>query len=165
MEDSLLSGLVVVVHVFTVFLLVGGIVGRDVASGQARRAGDLGTLRQAVELAGVFERRIVRPATGWVLLSGLGAAWARGWPILGLRHGPYWVPAAILIYLTIVPWIVFVFLPRGKVFRVALDEALTRGEITPALRAALADPWTRAARAYELIMIAVLTWLMVNRPF
>jgi hypothetical protein len=75
------------------------------------------------------------------------------------------VLAAILIYLTIIPWIVFVFVPRGKVFRLALEEGISRNEITPALKAALEDPLVEAARFYELAMIAVLTWLMVARPF
>lgn len=161
----MISSLIVVLHVLTVFLLVGGIVGRDITYRQAARATDLTRLRNYVELGSLFERRLVRPATGWVLLAGLGAAWARGWPILGLHHGPHWVLAAILIYLTIIPWIVFVFVPRGKVFRAALDEAIPSGEVTPRLRAALRDPWVEIARAYELLMIAVLTWLMVARPF
>jgi hypothetical protein len=146
---------------------VGGILGRDITYRQAARATDLAKLRSYVELGGIFERRMVRPATGWVFLAGLGAAWARGWPILGfLRgHGPNWVLAAILIYLTIIPWIVFVFVPRGKVFRVALEEGISRNEITPALKAALKDPLAEAARSYELAVIAVLTWLMVARPF
>lgn len=161
----MISSLVVVLHVLTVFLLLGGVLGRDVTYRQAARATDLVRLRHLVELGSVFERRLVRPTTGWVLLSGLGAAWARGWPILGLHHGPRWVLAALLVYLTIVPWIVFVFLPRGKAFQDALEEATARGEVTARLQAALRDPVVETARVYELVMIAVLTWLMIARPF
>lgn len=161
----MISNLIVVLHVLTVFLLVGGILGRDITYRQAARATDLAQLRHYVALGSIFERRLVRPTTGWVLFAGLGAAWARGWPILGLHHGPHWVLAAILIYLTIIPWIVFVFIPRGKVFQAALEEAIPLGDVTPRLRAALKDPWVETARVYELLMIAVLTWLMVARPF
>jgi hypothetical protein len=37
--------------------------------------------------------------------------------------------------------------------------------VTPALRAALADPAVRGARLYEMAMIGTLTWLMVAKPF
>lgn len=160
----MLGILMVVVHVLTVFLLVGGIVGRDLTYWQASRAKDLARLRHYVDLAHVFEM-LVRPMTGWVLVAGLGAAWARGWPILGLHHGPHWVLAAILIYLTIIPWIVFVFVPTGKVFRAALADAILKNDVTPALQAALTDPKATAGRIYEAAMIVVLTWLMIARPF
>jgi hypothetical protein len=156
--------LIVVVHVLTVFLLVGGIMGRDVTYWQAARATDLSRIRHYVDLAHVFEL-LVRAMTGWVFLAGLGAAWARGWPILGLHHGPHWVLAAMLIYLTIIPWIVFVFVPSGKAFRAALADAILKNDVTPALKASLNDPKVNAGRLYELTMVVVLTWLMIARPF
>lgn len=163
----MLAALAVVVHVFMVFWLVAGILGRDVVYRQAARATDLARLRHYVELGSVFELRMVRPATSAVLIAGLIAAWARGWPILGFLQGGTvnWVLAAILIYLSIVPVIVFVFVPRGKVFRAALDEAIELNQVTPKLTAALHDPAVEAARRYELGMIAVITFLMVARPF
>jgi uncharacterized membrane protein len=156
--------LIVVVHVLTVFLLVGGILARDVTQWQAARTSDLSRLRHYMDLAHSFDM-LVRVMTGWVLVAGLGAAWARGWPILGLHHGPHWVLAAMLIYLTIIPWIVFVFVPGGKAFRAALADAVLKNDVTPALKAALANPKVKAARLYELSMIVVLTWLMIARPF
>lgn len=163
----MLSALVVVIHVLAVFWLVGGIVGRDVAYRQAARSTELNRLRTHVELGGFFERGMVRPATNFVFLAGLAAAWARGWPILGFLQGGdvNWVLVSILIYLTIIPLIVLVFMPRGRVFRAAFDEAVTLGQVTPRLTAALKDPAVEIARAYEITIIAVLTWLMVARPF
>jgi hypothetical protein len=162
----LFAGWIVIVHVLAVFWLVGGILGRGITHHRAARTTDLAQLRFCVELGSTFERQ-VRMATGFVFLAGLGAAWARGWPILGFLQGrgPNWVLAAIVIYLTIIPWIVFVFVPRGRMFRAALDEAVSRGELTNRVTAALRDPVVQAARAYELLMVAVLTWLMVMRPF
>jgi hypothetical protein len=118
-------------------------------------------------LSNVFDFTLVRPISLFVLLTGLAAAWARGWPILGvLQRAPInWVLAALLIYLTIIPLIVFVFLPRARAYEHALAEASAQGTVTPALRAALDDPAVRAARVYVLVMIAVLTWLMVAKPF
>jgi len=163
----MLAGIAVVVHVLFVFWLVAGVVGRDVCYRQAERATDLSALRTMVGLGSRFELTMVRPATFAVLVAGLIAAWARGWPILGFLQGaaPNWVLAALLIYLSIIPVIVFVFIPRGKIYQTALTAATTAGTITPDLRAALADPAVRAARTYEIGMVVVLTWLMVSKPF
>jgi len=157
----------VVVHVLIVFWLVGGIVARDIAYGLAARESNLDALRTFVRFGGHAERHFVRPATFAVLVAGLIAAWARGWPILGALQGAHvnWVLTALVIYLSIIPVIVLVFLPRGRVFRVAFDAAIAEGRVTPALTAALNDPAVRLARGYELLMIATLTVLMVMRPF
>jgi len=163
----MLSGLAVAIHVLLVFWLVAGILGRDRMYAEAARATDLPRLKFLIEMGSRFELSAVRPGTFAVLVAGLIAAWARGWPILGFLQGATvnWVLAALLIYLSIIPVIVFVFIPRGKVFRRALDAAEARGEITPELRAALRDPAVAAARGYELVMVAVLTFLMVTRSF
>jgi uncharacterized membrane protein len=159
--------LVVWLHVLVVFLLVAGILGRDVVYERAARASDLAEIRALVSLGGVFERRFVRPATTYVPLAGILAAWLRGWPILGFLQGGQanWVLAAIVIYLTIIPVIVLVLVPRGRIFRRAYDEAVARGAVTPELTRALRDPWVRAARVYEWVMIAVISCLMILKPF
>jgi len=102
-----------------------------------------------------------------VFIAGLIAAWARGWPILGFLQGGTvnWVLTAIVIYLSIVPVILFVFIPRGKVFRAAFDEAVALGQVTPRLTAALKDPAVESARTYELVMIVTITVLMIAKPF
>lgn len=163
----MLSALAVAIHVLFVFWLVAGIYGRGVALARARRTQDLAEMRALVGLAHDFEMRFVRPGTFAVLIAGLIAAGARGWPILGFLQGGQanWVLVSLLVYLTIIPVIVFVFVPRGKRFRLALDAAVAEGRITPALSAALADPAVAAARAYEQGMILVLTFLMVLKPF
>lgn len=163
----MIAALSVVLHVLLVFLLVGGILGRDLVYARAARARDLSEIRSLMALGHVFEMRLVRPFTGYVLLAGLVAAWLRGWPILGFLQGGRvnWVLAAILIYLTLIPLIVFVFLPRGRVFQRAYEDAIARGQVTTELTAALRDPWVRAARAYEWVMITVLAFLMIVKPF
>ena len=162
-----MSALVVWIHVLFVFGLVAGIIGRDRCYQRAARTEDLKKLEWLIEMGGSFELGMVRPGTFAVLVAGLIAAWARGWPILGFLQGGTvnWVLVSLLIYLSIIPVIVFVFIPRGKVFRLALDDAKVRGQVTPELRAALADPAVAAARAYELIIIAALAGLMVTRSF
>jgi hypothetical protein len=102
-------------------------------------------------------------------LLGLGllAAWLGGWPILGFLQGgsANWILVSLLLYLTLVPLILWVFLPRGRVFEGALQDALAVGRVTPALREAFADPLVAAAHAWELIAITLVIALMVTRPF
>jgi len=163
----LIPTLSVVLHVLLVFALVSGIVGRDLVYARAARSRDLAEIRALLGLGHVFEMRVVRPFTGYVLLAGLVAAWLRGWPILGFLQGgrANWVLVALLIYLTLIPLIVFVFLPRGRLFHGVYEDAIARNQATPQLTRALNDPWVRAARAYEWVMIAVLTYLMEMKPF
>jgi hypothetical protein len=163
----MVGGLLVVLHVLSVFWLLAGIVGRDVVMARAARASGIEEVRMLLGVSHVFEARMVRPATSVVLVGGLLAAWARGWPILGFLQGSAsnWVLVSLLIFLTITPVIVFVFLPRGRVFRRALDEAIARNQVTPELRAAFGDRAVAAARTYEMSMVVVITILMVTRPF
>jgi len=53
----------------------------------------------------------------------------QGWPILGFLQGGAvnWVLVSILIYLSTMVFVVRVFLPRGKLFEAALQEAVARG--------------------------------------
>jgi hypothetical protein len=67
--------------------------------------------------------------------------------------------------LSIIPVIVLVFLPRGRVFQRALEASEREGRIMPALQAALKDPAVGAARLYELSMVVALTLMMVMKPF
>ena len=98
---------------------------------------------------------------------GLLAAWRGGWPILGFLQGgsANWILVSLVLYLTLVPLILWVFLPRGRVFEGALRDALAEGRVTPALRAAFADPVVAAAHAWELIAIVLVIALMVTKPF
>lgn len=58
-----------------------------------------------------------------------------------------------------------VYIPKGKVFDAALEQAEVRGEVTDALTAAFADRVVLATRMYERIVIAVIVVLMVTQPF
>lgn len=163
----MIGSVFVIVHVIAVFWLVAGILGRDIVHRELQRCTDLARLQSLVDLGSVFELRMVRPGTFVVLLAGLAAAWARGWPILGALQGGQsnWMLVSLLVYLSIIPVIVLVFVPRGRVFRAAFEDALREGRVTDRLRAALHDPAVAAARVYEIAMVLVLTTLMVAKPF
>jgi hypothetical protein len=142
------------------------VVGRGVTLRQAARASDIGAVTALVALAGRFERMVRAPSVV-VLVLGLLTAWLRGWPILGVLQGGTvnWLLASLVLYLTLVPLIVGVFLPRGRVFDRALQDARAQGRVTPALAAAFADPVVAAAHAWELVVIGLVIVLMVAKPF
>lgn len=150
-------------HVFTVFWFVGGLLGRTVVQAQARRAADLREMEAILRVAGYFERAMVRPGSMLVLLAGLTTAWQKGWPFVGAPLT--WVSASILLFFSAFLLVPTVFIPRGKRFRAALDDAHARGAVTPALTAAMGDRTVAVAHAYEWLMIAAITYLMIAKPF
>jgi Predicted integral membrane protein (DUF2269) len=161
-----LTMLVTLLHVLTAFLLVSGLVGRGVTLRAAARAADIHAVDALVRLAGQFEQMVRIPSLV-VLGLGLWAGWRAGWPILGFLQGGQvnWLLASLILYLTLVPLIVWVFLPRGRRFEEALRGALAQGRVTPALAEAFADPVVAAAHAWELIAIGLIIVLMVTKPF
>jgi hypothetical protein len=157
----------IVLHVLAAFMLVGGLVGRNVVLWQAARASEVHAAGTLVGAAGLFERFMVIPGSFAVLAFGLLAAWARGIPPLGFLQGAptNWLLISLLLYLSLMALIPTVFIPRGKVFDASLHEALAQGQVTPTLRAAFADRTVGAARLYELVVVGVVIVLMVARPF
>ena len=72
---------------------------------------------------------------------------------------------SLILYLSNIPFIPLVFLPRGRVFERALVHARARGAVTPELSAAFRDGAVAFARAYEMVTIAAIVVLMVTKPF
>ncbi len=151
----------VLLHVATAFWFVAGLAGRDVSMTRAARAADMASVQAITGVAGVFDRFFVVPGSIAVLVAGLIAMVATH-----LRLGDQtWLLVALILFLTMIPLVPFVFLPRGKVFEASLGEAVAAGEVTPGLRAAFADPVVKGARWYERIVVAVIIVLMVTKPF
>ncbi len=159
--------LLVVLHVLTAFLLVGGIIGRNIVLWQAAKATDVRAAGTLVGVTGLFERFMVIPGSFVLLVFGLLAAWVGGIPPLGFIQGAHtnWLLISLVLYLSLMVLVPVLFIPRGKVFDASLQEALAKGEITPALRAAFADQAVMAARTYEMIAVVIVIILMVARPF
>jgi len=154
-------------HILTAFWFVGGLLGRAFALSAARRAAQVPTVAALVQLAGRFENLMVRPGSLLILAVGLLAAWAGGWPVLGFLQGgtSNWVLVSLVLYLTSIPLVIAVFLPRGRVFEAALQEALAQGSVTPRLTAAFDDRAVAAGHVYEWVLVAVIIGLMVLKPF
>ena len=157
------------VHALTGILLVAGLLGRWVALAQAEhaaRADQLPAVRALLQASSVFER-IVIPSSAVVLALGLLTAWSYGYPLLGSLQGgrDNWLPVSLLLFLGIFLLVPVVFLPKGRLFGAALDEAVTADRVTPGLVIAFGHPVVRGAHIYEFAAVIVVLVLMLTRPF
>jgi hypothetical protein len=109
----------------------------------------------------VFDKRMVIPGSMAVLLFGLVAAFTGD--VSFSENG--WLLLALVLYLSLIPIVPLVFVPKGRVFDAALEDAASKGEPTPALREAMADRAVLGARWYERIVVAVIIVLMITKPF
>ena len=159
--------LIVLVHIFSAFGTVAGMIGREVTSAQLARASDLRTFLALSQLTGRFDQRLVQPASMVLFVSGIVLAVLEGYPLLGFLQGGAvnWLLAANVLVLSIVALIVLVFVPRGRQYAEVLQEAETRGEITPTLRATLSDPVVVWAHRWENLAVGLVILLMVVKPF
>jgi uncharacterized membrane protein len=148
-------------HVLIGMVFIAGLLGRWALLNRAARTDEVETAHLLTEASGPFER-MVMIGSMLVLPAGLLAAWARGYSFIGL--GTSWVLLATLLYLTLIPLVPLVFLPRGRRFDAAMREAREAGSVTPGLRAAFADRATSLARTYELSAVLVIVGLMVLKP-
>ena len=110
-----------------------------------------------------LERFFAVPGSFLVLLFGILTWWAQDIPVWD--EGTRWVTVSLIVFLTNVPLIPLIFIPRGKVFDAALVSAVPSGRITSELSAALRDPAVAMARWWEVGTIAVVLLLMVTKPF
>jgi Predicted integral membrane protein (DUF2269) len=155
-----------VLHALLGLWIVAALVGRWVTLIQAGRSADIAAVHTLLGLSDRFEWMVIRiPPV--VLIIGIATAIVQGRPFLGPFQGAGfdWLFVSIVIYLSIIPAIPLVFLPRGRAFAAALDEASAAGTVTPALTAAFGDPVVFAAHAYELVAILVVFVLMITKPF
>jgi hypothetical protein len=150
-------------HVVSAFMFVTGIVGRDIVLGRARRADDVEKVKDLVETAGPFERFLAIPGSFLVLLFGILTWWAQDIPVW--EEGTRWVTVSLIVFLTNIPFIPLIFVPRGRVFDAALASAASSGRITAELSAALRDSGVAMARWWEVGTTAVVLLLMVTKPF
>ena len=160
--DVSLASFVVLLHVATAFLFVGGLIGRGIVLNRARRSTDLDEINTLLPIADRFEK-IVVPGSAAVLAFGLLAMWAQDRPLF--TDGAYWLLVSLALYLSLLPLVPLIFLPRGRVFEAALTDARHRGSVTPELTTAFHDPWVTFARTYELVVVAIVMSLMVLKPF
>ena len=132
----------------------------------SERATDLRAMRTLTSGAQPFER-IVIVASSLVLLFGVVAALLQGRNLLGPFGGGTvdWLFVSLILFISNIPLVPLVFLPRGKVFAAAFERAESEGVVTPELSAAWADPVVRGAHVYELATTTIVLILMLTQPF
>jgi len=154
-------------HIASAIWFIGGILARQIVRRYAARTDDVRRFAAFTEAAGRIENTMVIPGNMAVIILGVILALLIKAPILGFLQGAdrNWLLVSnllLVIGLLIVPTI---FIPRGKKFGVALEDALGKGQMTPELRLHLDDPVVRAAHWYELIAMTAVVFLMVFKPF
>ena len=161
-----IAGAIKLLHALVGVLFVGGLIGRWVTLSQASRATQISDLRAMLRVSARFERIVVATSL-FVLLLGLLTAIAQGRPFLGPLQGGTvdWLFVSLVVYLSALPLVPLVFLPRGQVFDAVLKEAGVDGVVGPRLSAALRDPVVYAAHVYELGAMVVVLVLMIAKPF
>jgi hypothetical protein len=105
----------------------------------------------------------VIPGSVAVLVAGLLTMWAQGRSLF--PPDGKWLGVSLILFLSAIPLVPLIFVPSGKRFEAAFEDAKARGEITPELRAAYSDPKVAFARIYELGMVTTVIVLMVTKPF
>ncbi len=158
---------VYLLHVVVAIWMIVGLVGRELARHEARHTQQIVEFGALIRLSGRFESWMVIPGSNAVLVFGLLLAWWNGWPLFGFLQGSSinWLLVSFLLFLSLLPVIFLVFLPRGKGFDAALEAAQTEGTITPELLAYMNDPVVRRGHIYEAVVIAVVLFLMIMKPF
>lgn len=154
-------------HVLTAMWFISGIVGRGVTFWQATKTTHVHTAVTLVKLSDFFEQRMVIPGSSAVLLFGVLTAWLQGWPLFGFLQGATanWLLVSLVLYLGPTPAIPLYLIPRRQQRAKAAEAALAQGKITPEFTAALNDKGVSLYRTLELIIVAIVTLLMVTKPF
>lgn len=154
-------------HVLSAIWFAGGLIGRWYALAQAARTPNIQSVFDLLKLSGQFEQRMVIPGWQLVFVLGLVTAWLQGWPLLGFLQGANsnWLLVAVLLFLSQIPLIIFIFLPRGRIFGQALDQAVVQGQVTGELSLAFRDKLVYVSHVYELVSTLVVIILMVTKPF
>ena len=161
-----LGGLVVLAHALAGVLFFAGLIGRWIALDQASKADDVRDMRAMLGVSARFERMVIVGSLV-VFVLGIAAAVARGLPLLGplQGEGANWLFVSLLLFVSIIPLVPLVFVPRGRLFDAALESATAAGQVTPELRSAFHDPVVRAAHVYELGVVTIVLVLMLAKPF
>ncbi len=152
-------------HVLTAIWMIAGLLGRWVVLGAAASSGEIRTMRSILDIGSKFERGMVQPGSIALLATGLALAWVQGQPLLGFLQGSSanWLLVSLLLYLTSIPLVGLVFMPRARQFDAALNEATERGSVTAELRAAYADRAVFSGHVAEIVLVTLILGLMVTQ--
>jgi len=160
-----LSGGLALIHALIGVAFVAGLVGRWIVLATAVQARTLPEIRTVLRAAVPFER-VVQVSSLLVFVFGVATALVEHQPFLGpLVGAPVdWLFLSLVLYISILPLIPFILLPRGRILEQAMRDAEVHKEVTPALRQAFTDPVVRVAHLYELGAVTMILGLMFAKP-
>ena len=159
-----LYGLVKVLHLLAVTAVIAGVVGRALIRARLLRLDDIHIVSEFIQLEGHFDEWLVVRGSIATLLTGMLLTWLGHWPLVNAGV-PTWTLVGAVLFLATIPLVIWVYIPRGKVFRKVFQEALAQKRVTVELRAVFSDPVIRSSYLYEYIMLPVVLTLMVIKPF
>ncbi len=144
-----------------------GYVARQIVRGYAKRTDDVHRFAVMSEAAGRIESTMVIPGNMAVVVFGVILGLLVHAPILGFLQGAErnWLLVSNILLLIALLSVPLIFVPRGKKFEVALNDALAKGQMTPDLHLHLDDPVVRLAHGYEFVAMAAIVFLVVVKPF
>ena len=154
-------------HIASAIWFIGGVIARQVVRAYAKRTNDVQHFAIMNVAAGRIETSMVVPGNFAVILLGVIYGLMIGAPILGFLQGASrnWLLVSNILLLMGFLNVPLVFIPKGKLFDVALQDALAKGQMTPELRAQMDDQTVRIVHFIELAALGLITILMVFRPF
>jgi uncharacterized membrane protein len=154
-------------HIIAAIMFVGGLFARQLVRSYANQTNDIRLFTTLSQAAGKIEKILVIPGSQAILVLGIILAFLGHYPILGFLQGSSrnWLLVSNILLVIIILLVPIVFVPRGKKFEPILQAALTKGEVTKELRAAMNDKVVIFAHIYEEIATIVIVALMVLKPF
>ena len=154
-------------HLASAVWFIGGVVARQIVRAYAKRTDNVQRFATMSEAAGRIESTMVIPGNFAVIVFGVIYGLMIHAPILGFLQGDSrnWLLVSNVLLLLGFFNIPLVFIPKGKLFDLALKDALAKGQMTPELHARMDDQTVRIVHFIELAVLGVITFLMVFRPF
>jgi len=168
MEDNdLIGALLKWVHVNLVIIFAIGIAEYITYFYQAAKETEPRVIHEMVEAGDKIHNYLLKIGGSLLFISGVVTAWRHGVPMLGFIQGGNvnWLLVSIVLFLTYLPIMFFVFVPRHKVFHKELDKAIEKGEVTEGLKKAFRSSGIKFGHIYESIYVFVIVFLMVVKPF
>ena len=154
-------------HIGSAIWFIGGVIARQIVRAHAKQTDDVQHFAVLNVAAGWIETTMVIPGNFAVIVFGVIYGLMIGAPILGFLQGASrnWLLVSNILLLLGFLNVPLVFIPRGKLFDVALKDALAREQMTPELGAHINDRTVRIVHFMELAVLGFITFLMVFRPF
>jgi len=154
-------------HIVAVTLTMGGMFARQLVRAQAQKSQDVNVVTSLTRVAVHMDRALVIPWSNIMVIMGIILAVMQKWPIFGFLQGASqnWLLASNLLLLIMIILIPSVFIPHNKKVESLLQRALTEGQITAELSAALNDQRNKTAHYAEELIVLVVAALMVLKPF